>query len=66
MKTRMRPVGNPLDVAMLDRVVMDVIDMSGEIILIADRMFPIPSLPDAPFALELPAFREAFALGYAR
>ncbi len=51
---------------MLDRVVMDVINVPREVGVVADRMLLVPSLPDAPFALELPAFREAFALGYAR
>lgn len=42
---------------MLDRVVMDVIDMSTEIIIVTNQMLPIASLPDtslpagdAPFA----------------
>ena len=48
---------------MLARVVMYVIDMSVEICLIADAMFPITALPYATFVLALAAGGYAFAIG---
>jgi hypothetical protein len=35
---------------MLDRVDMDIIHMTGKIVLVADGMLPIAPLPDAAFA----------------
>ena len=34
----------------LDRVEMDVIHVGGEIAIIADRVLPVPPLPNAAFA----------------
>ena len=36
--------------AVLDRVDLDVIEVTGEIFLVSDEVFPKPSLPDAAFA----------------
>ena len=35
---------------MLDRVDMNIIGMTGEIVIVADGMLPIATLPDAAFA----------------
>ena len=40
-----------LDVSMLDRIVVDVIDVCPQIIGIADRVLPEPPLPYAAAAL---------------
>lgn len=53
MERRMRPIAGSLHVTMLDRVVVDVIEMMMPIFLIADDMFPIAALPDAAFATPL-------------
>ncbi len=45
-----------LYIAVLDGVVMDVIDVASQVVLIADQMFPESTLPDAAFAF-LPAAR---------
>ena len=46
---------------MFDRIVMDVIHVSGEIVLVPDQVFPETPLPDPPFILEHPPFGQAFA-----
>ena len=43
----MRPISGLCYEAMLDRIDMDVIDVTPKIVLIADRMLPITPLPDA-------------------
>ena len=50
MDRRVRPVGCARDVAVLDRVDMDVVDVVGEVALIADGVFPVTALPETPFA----------------
>jgi hypothetical protein len=45
-----RPVFDVFDETVLDRVVMDVIDVSLEVALVANLMLPEAPLPDAPFA----------------
>lgn len=50
MKAGKLPVTHALDQAMLQGVDMDVIDMCGEISLIADQVLPESSLPDIGFA----------------
>jgi len=36
---------------MLDRIEMNIVDMRGEIFIVADRVFPKPALPDATLRL---------------
>lgn len=60
MKARMGPIRHTGDVSVFDRVVMNVIAVDIEILLITDRMFPEPALPDAPFAFSLASIRQAF------
>src|SRR6266478_232046 len=43
----MRPVGGAAGMAMLHRVVMNVIDVTLQVRLVADRVFPKAGLPDA-------------------
>jgi hypothetical protein len=50
MERRIRPIPDPWHEPMLDRVDMDVIDMTREIVLIANGTLPIAPLPDAAFA----------------
>src|SRR6187431_2444530 len=45
-ETRMRPVCCTARPAMLHRVVVDVVHMTPIVRLIADAMFPVPTLPD--------------------
>ncbi len=54
VKARMGPVRHPRHKAMFNRVVVNVVAVNVEIPLIANRMFPEPPLPDAPFAFLLP------------
>ncbi len=63
MKRRPRPIGYALHMAMLARVVVDVIDMTVEIGLVADAMFPITALPNTAFVFALAAGRDTFTLG---
>src|SRR5882762_5493459 len=46
MKRRIGPVANACDKAMLDRVKMDVVDVSLEIPFIANGVFPEAALPE--------------------
>lgn len=51
------------DIAVLDRIVVNVIHVRLIILLVPDRMFPEPLLPDIPFtfpALTLDGLRQAF------
>ena len=48
MKGGVRPIRHPGDMAMFERVDMDVIHMAAVILLIPDQVFPIMALPDAP------------------
>ena len=58
------PFDGATDEAVLDRVVMDVIDVVTVIGFIADQVLPIPTLPDAAFATSLTYGRSMFGDGY--
>src|SRR5882672_7724953 len=62
VKGRIRPVSHPRDMAVLYRIEMDVIDVAGKIVFIAQRMLPIASLPNATFASAGAACRHLLAL----
>ena len=47
----MRPIPNSLYKTMLDRIDMNVVDVTSQIVLIADRVLPITPLPDATLPL---------------
>ena len=47
----MRPIGHAGYVAMPDRIEMRVVDMALQVIVVADQVFPIASLPEAPLLL---------------
>lgn len=57
MERRPRPVANPLDESMFLRVPVNVVDAALEIGLIATRMFPKPTLPNAALATFAPRGR---------
>ena len=50
MKVRIGPVRQPFDILMLERVAMDVVEVTLVIPFIADQMFPVAPLPDAALA----------------
>lgn len=50
----MRPVARTRHVTVLHRIDVDVVDVIGQITIIADRVLPITALPDAAFASRLP------------
>ncbi len=54
------PVRHPRDIPVLDRVVVDVIDMALEILVIPYRMLPKPPLPYTPLPFVQTAFGAAF------
>jgi hypothetical protein len=60
---RIRPVFHAPYVSMLDRVEMYVIDVPLEILLVAQRMFPVSSLPNTALASGGAARRNRFASG---
>src|SRR5258708_4576822 len=53
-EARPGPVYRPRSVTMLDRIVMDVIDMPFEILLVVNLVLPEPSLPNPMLALADP------------
>ena len=50
MKRRMRPVTHLIDQPVFHRIPVQVIDMRGEIGIVADLMLPESALPEADFA----------------
>jgi hypothetical protein len=57
----MGPIPDPCDQSMLDRIDMDVVDVTSQIVLIADRVLPITPLPDATLPLGGTADRNRLA-----
>ena len=51
VKCRIRPIGGVLHIPVFDRVVVDVIGMTGKIVFIADLMLPESPLPDRRFTM---------------
>ncbi len=62
MKRRPRPVDHVFHMAVFTRVVVDVIDMAGEVVIVTNPMLPITLLPDAAFSFALAARRYPFAV----
>ena len=60
----MRPIRWTGDKSMFDGVVMHVIDVSAEIVLVTQGMFPVSALPHSALALAAPTGIDAFASGY--
>ena len=58
-----KPVTGVLDVAMFDRVVMDVFDVVTEVRFIANGMLPIAALPDVAFTPVIAADGGFFGFG---
>ena len=50
MERRIRPITDLRHKPVLDRVDVNVVDVTGEIVGIADGMFPMAPLPDTAFA----------------
>src|SRR4051812_13352075 len=48
---RIRPVRDARGMAVLHRIEVDVVDMTREVVFVAQRVFPIAPLPDAALAL---------------
>jgi hypothetical protein len=52
MERRMRPIAHALNEAVLDRLEMNVVNMSLKIVLIANRVLPESSLPQQQIPFE--------------
>ena len=50
MKRRIGPIRRVRHETVLDRVEMPVVHVSREVAIIADRVLPVPPLPDPAFA----------------
>ena len=59
----MRPVSYPLHQSVLHRIEVDIIDVPLEVLLIAQCVLPVASLPNAALAFGDPAGRNLFAGG---
>ncbi len=46
MKATMRPLSNLRNVSVLDWIKMNIVDVTGEIVFVADGMLPITALPN--------------------
>ncbi len=57
----MRPVLHAIDVTMLDRIEMDVVNMANEVALVSQGMFPVAPLPNTPLTFGNTACRKTFA-----
>lgn len=64
MDGTVRPIGCSSGMAVLDRVDVDVIEVTGKIFLVGDEVFPKPSLPDAAFAFAAATGTDSFAGGH--
>jgi len=62
----MRPISHACHIPVPHGVEVNIIDMAGEIDLIADRMFPIPALPYATLFFRSRLFEIRSPLGRAR
>ena len=51
VKRRMGPVGHSCHKTMLQRIDVDMIDVTHEVVLIANGVLPIAALPDSALAL---------------
>ncbi len=60
----MAPLHGAGDQPMFDGVVMHVIDVSAEIVLVTEGMFPISALPYSAFILAAPTGVDAFTFGH--
>lgn len=60
MKTRIWPISNPLYPTMLHCVPVNIIDVTLEIPVIADQVFPISTLPYPTLAPSFPALGSFF------
>lgn len=50
MKGRIWPIADFGDVTMLDRIVVNIVDMAFEIVFVANQVFPKSPLPQGAFA----------------
>jgi hypothetical protein len=57
----MRPIHHAISVAMLGRVVVDVVKATPEVGGVTDQAFPVTSLPDAAFFLSKATGGRSFA-----
>src|SRR4030088_2566312 len=62
---RIRPIPDPRHEFVLDRVDMDIIQMTREAVLIADGMLPVAPLPNSAFAFGGATARNPFTGGEA-
>ena len=51
MEAAVRPIGRVPDVVVLHRVVVNIVDMSFKVVIVANCVLPVSSLPDAFFSL---------------
>jgi hypothetical protein len=51
VEAAMRPIGYATDVAVFHRIKVNIVDVSLEIFVIPNRMFPIAALPNTLFPL---------------
>ncbi|MEO5625542.1 MAG: hypothetical protein ABIQ70_06005, partial [Dokdonella sp.] len=60
----MRPVANPLNVAVLDRIEVNVLNVMAQIAFIVQQALPVASLPDTAFLACHPACRAPLGAWY--
>jgi hypothetical protein len=65
VKGGIRPIGHALNVAVFDRIDMNVVGVGGKILLVADGVLSIPPLPDGPLTPLDAHLRARLGQGYA-
>src|SRR5262245_3778332 len=63
VESRMRPVLDPLDQAVLNRIEPAIVDVIVQVALVANEMLPIASLPDSALATAGPRLAEWLSCG---
>lgn len=58
METRPLPVFRAADVAVLDRVPVDVVEVTLEVVFVSDRVLPELRLPDSATTIDFSALRD--------
>lgn len=59
MERRMRPLADPPHQAVFDGIEMNIVDVAGEIVVVADGVLPEPALPQRKVAVRMPPQRHA-------
>ena len=66
VKRRVGPLPNTRDMPVLDRVEVDVVEVTREIVFVAQCVFPVPPLPNPALPFAGAACRDPFGRRHSR